>query len=367
MTDYDIIIIGARIAGSVLASRLGDLGQRVLLLDRSTFPSDTLSTHFFRAPAMRAFDTLGVLGEVEASAPRLTVDYNVIDDIVFPEPLEEPEDYPYYLCVQRIILDDILVRRARRTAGVEMREGAAATGLLWEDGQCIGVQWKEQDQRREARARAVVGADGVYSTVARKVEPPVEDERPVERTMYYGYYHGIPPKEGPAAEFHFRGNQLAYCIPTSNDLTLLAASLPIEAFDRFRSDPEGSLMAVLESMTELAPRLGGAQRQGPIRGTGNIPCFRRVPYGPGWALVGDAGMTMDPWSGQGIDQAATHAGLLAKQLAAFLDGESDWQSAMQTYHQARDDSSLKVYRRTADFAPNLQPMTRKALEKRDLA
>lgn len=370
MTDYDVIIVGARIAGSVLASNLGDRGHRVLLLERDAFPSDTLSTHFFRAPAIRAFDAIGVLDEVEANAPRLTVDYNVVDGTVFPEPLDEPEDYPYYLCVRRITLDHILVRRAQETESVEMREGAVATDLLWEDGRCVGVKWREKQngrqRRMEARARAVIGADGVRSTVARKVEPEVEDERPVERTMYYAYYRNIPAKEGPAAEFHFLGNHLVYCIPTDDDLTLLAASVPIEAFDKFRSDPEGELVAVLESMTALAPRLTEMEREGPVRGTGSIPCFRRVPYGPGWALVGDAGMTLDPWSGQGIDQASTHATMLADQLDAFLTEESDWRSTMKAYHQARNEFSQKVYRRTANFAPDLRPMTQKALERRGL-
>ncbi|MDX1615536.1 MAG: NAD(P)/FAD-dependent oxidoreductase [Candidatus Promineifilaceae bacterium] len=369
MSDYDVIIVGARIAGSVLASHLGDRGHRVLLLDRDNFPSDTLSTHFFRAPAIRTFDAIGVLDEVEADAPRLTVDYNVIDDTVFPEPVDEPEDYPYYLCVRRITLDHILVCRAQGTASVEMREGAVATGLLWEDGCCVGVKWrdKESGDRLEARARAVIGADGVRSTLARKVDPEVEDERPIERAMYYGYYRNVPAKDGPAAEFHYLGNQLVYCIPTNDDLTLLAASVPIEEFDQFRSDPEGELVAVLKSMTALAPRLAEMELEGPVRGTGAIPCFRRVPYGRGWALVGDAGMTLDPWSGQGIDQASTHATMLADQLDAFLTEESDWDSTMKAYHQARNEFSRKVYRQTANFAPDLRPMTRKALERRGLA
>jgi len=342
MSDYDVIIIGARIAGSV---------------------------HFFRAPAIRTFDAIGVLDEVEADAPRLTVDYNVIDDTVFPEPVDEPEDYPYYLCVRRVALDHILVRRAQEAESVEMREGAVATGLLWENGRCVGVKWRETEDssRLEARARVVIGADGVRSTVARKVDPEVEDKRPVERAMYYGYYRHIPAKDGPAAEFHYLGNQLVYCIPTNDDLTLLAASVPIEAFDQFRSDPEGELVAVLESMSALAPRLGEMEQEGPVRGTGAIPCFRRVPYGSGWALVGDAGMTLDPWSGQGIDQASTHATLLADQLDAFLTEESDWESAMEAYHQERNEFSRKIYRRTANFAPDLRPMTQKALERRGLA
>lgn len=364
--NYDVIIVGARVAGSTLASLLGDDGHRVLLLDRASFPSDTLSTHFFRAPALRAFEAIGVREQVEATAPRLTVNFNVIDDIVFPEPVDRPEDYPYYLCVRRITLDEILVRRAQKTAGVELREKAVVNDLLWEDGRCVGVKWRESNQRYEARARAVVGADGVRSFMARQVEPEVEESEPVRRAMYYAYFRGVPAEEGPAAEFHYLGNELVYCFPTDDGLTLLAASVPIDEFAEFKSDPEGNLMRVLESMSALEPRLEGAEREGPVLGTGSIPGYLRVPYGPGWALVGDAGMVMDPWSGQGIDQGSTGAVILAEKLSSFLREDVDWDSAMAAYHEERNEFSRKTYRRTSTFASDLRPMTRKALERRDL-
>lgn len=361
-----MIIIGARVAGSTLACLLGRDGQRVLLLDRATFPSDTLSTHFFRAPALRAFEKIDVLDEVQASAPRLTVNFNVVDGIVFPEPVDRPDDYPFYMCVRRITLDGGLVRRARRTSGVHLREGAVAAGLLWDGDRCVGVSWREGGQVHEARGRAVVGADGVRSFVARQVKPDAEHEEPVRRTMYYAYYRGVEPEEGPAAEFHYLGNRLVYCFPTDDDLTLLAASLPIEAFERFKRDPEGNLSEVLRSMTALAPRLDGAEREGPVRGTGSIPGYLRVPYGAGWALVGDAGMVMDPWSGQGIDQATTHAVILARQLGRFLAGDSDWEGAMAAYHEERNEFSRETYRRTCTFGADLRPMTRAALARRGL-
>ena len=119
-------------------------------------------------------------------------------------------------------------------------------------------------------------------------------------------------------------------------------------------------------MTEVAPRLPQSSREGPVQGTGSIPGYLRVPYGPGWALVGDAGMVMDPWSGQGIDQAATHAVLLAGQLGRFLSREIDWETAMNAYHQARNEFSDKTYQRTCTFGRDLRPMTRKALVRRGL-
>ncbi len=364
--DCDVIIVGARVAGAILATLLGEAGHRVLLLDRSTFPSDTLSTHFFRAPALAAFDHIGTYDEVQAAAPHLTVNYNVVDGIVFPEPVDRLADHPFYLCVRRSTLDDILVRRARRAKSAELREGARVSGLLRDGNRAVGLVWKDSDGHSEATARVVVGADGVRSTVAREVEPVAEHEAPVTRAMYYAYYRGLEPNEGPAAEFHYRENHLAYCFPCDNGLTLLASSVPIAEFAEYKRDPETKFLRELSAMTALAPRLARAEREGPIRGTGSIPGYLRVPYGDGWALVGDAGMVMDPWSGQGIDQASTHAVSLARHLIDYLTGQSDWDTAMQGYHRDRNEFSLKTYRRTCTFGPDLRPMTRAALVRRGL-
>jgi len=364
---YDVIVVGARVAGAIVAILVGEQGRRVLLLDRATFPSDTLSTHFFRAPALRAFHRVGVGAEVEASAPRLTVNHNVVDGIVFPEPVDRPDDFPFYLCVRRIVLDDILARRARRTPGVEFREGARVERFLYDDGRMTGVEWSESGERRRAWAAVIVGADGVHSTMARHVSPPAEHEEPVSRAMYYAYYRGVEPRPGPSAEFHYRGNRLVYCFPTDSGLTLLAASVPIEDFAAFRRAPEASLEQELRAMADLAPRLESARREGPVRGTGSIPGYLRVPYGEGWVLVGDAGMVMDPWSGQGIDQATTHAVALADELSRYLSGAADWKSSMEAYHTARNEFSRETYLRTCRFGRDLRPMTRVALERRGLA
>ncbi|MCH8342280.1 MAG: FAD-dependent monooxygenase [Chloroflexi bacterium] len=365
-SEYDVIVVGGRIAGSILACLLGDRGHRVLVLDRATFPSDTLSTHFFRAPALRAFDQIGVYNEVQSVAPHLTVNYNVIDGIAFPEPVDRPEDFPFYMCVRRITLDDILVRRVKSTPNVELREGAKAHSLLSDHGRISGVAWKVSGQEQQAHAKVVVGADGVRSFVAKQVGAKTEQNEPVHRAMYYAYFRGLEANEGPAAEFHYRENNLAYCMPCDDDLTMLAVSVPVDRFGEFKRDPERSLLNELDTMTALAPRLADGKREGPVRGSGSIPCYLRIPYGEGWTLVGDASMALDPWSGQGIDQASTHAVFLAQRIADYLEGQSDWEAAMQAYHQERNEFSKKVYRRTSKFSADLRPMTRAALAKRGL-
>lgn len=364
---YDVIIIGARVAGSTLAASLGEKGYRVLIIDRSTFPSDTLSTHFFRAPALRSFAKIGVLDEVLQTAPHLKVNYNVIDDIEFPEPVDRPDDFPFYMCVRRIVLDDILNRRIKKIPAVDIKEGTKVKGLLTENDTVNGVVWESSGNTGKATAKAVIGADGINSFMAKEVKPEMEHHVPVNRAMYFGYYKGIEPKEGPAAEFHYRGNTLAYCFPCDNDLTIIAVTVPISEFSSFKKNPEGEFHNVLSRMPLLAPRIEGAAREGQIKGSGSIPGYLRIPYGRGWALAGDAAMAMDPWSGQGIDQATTHALLLADQLDNYLSGKKDWNSAMQAYHSERNGFSLKTYHRTCTFSVDLRPMTREALKRRGLA
>jgi len=366
--DYDVIIVGARVAGSALATLLGERGHRVLVLEKAHFPSDTLSTHFFRSPALRVFERLGVLDEVRSAAPPLRTVWNYMDGHVISEPVNAPEEHlRYFLCERRVTLDWILFRRLARESTVDVRQGANVKELIWRDGQVTGVRWREADGTKEAEARVVVGADGVYSTLARSLKPVYENQFPVQRCMYYTYFQGIEPLgETPFAEHHFVSNTLTYVFPTDGNLTLVAVSAPISEFASFKKEPLKRMRTHLDSLPLLAARLHRAEVAAEVKGAGNIPCYQRVPYGPGWALVGDAQQVMDPWSGMGIDHATTHASLLADSLHRFLCDDVPWEEAMTGYHSQIRKWSEKTYRRTSTYAADLRPMTRLALQKRGL-
>jgi flavin-dependent dehydrogenase len=354
--DFDVIIIGARVAGSVLATLLGQQGHRILILEKASFPSDALSTHFFRAPTFKVFERMHIFNQVLQTAPKLVNSFNDFDGRVSSGPVEDSGNYNHYLCVRRITLDDILIKRVQRESTVELHEGAALGELIWDEEQVVGVCWQESGHRFEAKARVVIGADGFYSQVAKQVKPLVEQSEPVNRAMYYAYYHGLQSQEGPAAEFHLRGNHLVYVFPTDGDLTLVAETMPIAEFGEFRKNPEERLTAQLKVLPELAPRLRGAERFGPVRGAGNIPGYMRVPYGRGWVLVGDSETIQDPWSGRGIDHATTHAALLADSLHAWLTDEMGWEQAMKQYHAARNEFSLETFQQTCMYSRDLSLM-----------
>lgn len=212
----------------------------------------------------------------------------------------------------------------------------------------------------------MVGADGLYSMLAKALEPAFETHFPVRRCMYYTYFHGVESFEEPSAEHHFVGNTLTYVFPTDADLTLVALSLPISEFSSFRKEPLNRLRAHLDSLPLLAPRIRRAEPADGVKGAGNIPGYQRMPYGPGWALVGDAHQIMDPWSGMGIDHATTHATFLADALDSWLREDTAWETAMHGYHEQARKWSEKSYRRTCMYAADLRPMTRAALLRRGL-
>jgi len=365
--EYDVIVIGARVAGSITATLLGEYGHKVLLLDRAHFPSDTLSTHFFRSPALKSFERMGVLDEVQSSAPHMVEMLNDIEGHVWTEPVVDNDGFNYFLCVRRITLDAILSQRVQKETNVNFLQGARFTDVIRENGSVTGAIWADDAGEHRTTARVVVGADGFYSQLAKLVEPEMEEFEPVRRAMYFSYFQNLPSLGRPTAEFYFRDDHLVYVFATDDNLTLIAGSVPISEFDQYRKNPEGEMMSLLATLPSLASRLNSAEMASPIKGAGNIPCYRRFPYGNGWALVGDSGLIFDPWSGKGIDHASQHAVILADLLHEYFENKKTWDESMSSYHYQRNRLSKKSFERTRTVARDIRVMSQAALKSRGLA
>src|SRR5260221_12613761 len=89
---YDVIVVGARCAGSPAAMLLARKGYRVLLVDKATFPSDTISTHFIRTPGVARLKRWGVLDNIIAChcqpIAKFTIDLGPFAFVGTPPPVE---------------------------------------------------------------------------------------------------------------------------------------------------------------------------------------------------------------------------------------------------------------------------------------
>ncbi|WP_033339263.1 NAD(P)/FAD-dependent oxidoreductase [Catenuloplanes japonicus] len=340
---YDAIVVGARTAGSPTAMLLARQGHSVLLLDKATFPSDTLSTHLMHIPAMVALKRWGLYDAVVATgAPphaTFTMDFGPFA-ITGPPPPVDGVTSPY--CVRRTRLDEILVDAAR-DAGAEVRTGAIADEILIEDGTVTGVRTRDGAVEH---ARIVIGADGLHSTVATAVGAKVYADTPALTAGYYAYYTGVS-REG--AEIYNLGDRTVVIFPT-NDAACVFVACPIKDFHDFRADVEGNYLAAIARVPDVAARVAAGERTERIRGTADLPNFLREAHGDGWALVGDAGYHKDPCMAAGIMDAFLSAEWLAEAVHAGLTGERPMADALAEYQATRDARFLPYLRMTVGLA-----------------
>lgn len=354
---YDVIVVGARVAGSVLAAQLGDRGVSVLLLDRARFPSTTPSTHFFRgAGLVGVLDRLGILERIlELGCPPLTRQFDYEDGTAaaVEGPPQDPGGVGYCLSVRREPLDRILVGRAAAAETVDFAAATAVTDVVWAADRVTGVRLASG---RAVEAEVVVGADGRNSLVASRVGAETEHEDPPRRALYYRYVTGLPGPGGgepDAAEFSLLGDEIAYLFPSDAGLTCVAVSVNLKTFEWMRVDLAARYTERIAQHRGFAPRVDAGQVAGGLAGRGPGRSYVRVPWGAGWALVGDAGLHQDPWSGLGMDMAGVHATFLADAIADRLHGAEE-ATAFGRYHERRNAHGLGAYRETTRYAADLR-------------
>jgi flavin-dependent dehydrogenase len=349
--QFDVIVVGARCAGSPAAMLLAHRGYRVLVVDRATFPSDTVSTHILHPLAVRALSQWGLLERLKATGcpPMHTYTFDFGPFTIKGEPgtLDSPVAY----CPRRTVLDKLLVDAAAE-AGAEVREGFTVDELLIADGRAVGIRGRSKDGASIVeRGRVIIGADGRRSLVAEAVRPLQYDEKPPLLAGYYSYWSGLPD-DGSLAQFirDYRGFGVA---PTHDGLTMIIVGWPYAEFAENKKDIEGNYLKTIDLVPAFAERLRGARREAPLAGAA-VPNYFRKPYGPGWALVGDAGYNKDFITAQGILDAFRDAGLCASALDDYFGGRRSFDDAMAGYQRTRDERVKPMYEFTCQLA-TLEP------------
>lgn len=347
---YDAIIAGARCAGAPTAMLLAARGYRVLLVDRATFPSDTLSTLMIHAPGVAALARWGLLDQVVASGcppiERYSFDFGPVTIAGRPQPSGGGATG---YAPRRHILDKILVDAAA-AAGAEVREGFHIDEVLEEGGAVVGIRGHDGSCTAVERARVVVGADGRNSRIAQAVGAPAYRAKPRLQWAYYTFFRDLPTEGLETVIRPYRGWG---AIPTNDGLTVVVVGWPHAEAEAYKADVEANFLKTLELAPAFADRVRQAERVERFTGGGVVNVLR-TPYGPGWALVGDAGYCRDPITAQGITDAFLDAEGCARALDLSLSGAVAFDQAMAAHQRARDARVLPMYEFTAQIA-TLEP------------
>lgn len=356
-SKYDVIVVGARCAGSPTAMLLARRGYTVLLLDKRRFPSDTLSSHLMQQQGVALIKQWGLLERLAGlGAPPIRSTSLNFGPFVIRGHAQPKDEVGEAYATRRTLLDEMLVDAAAES-GAEVREGFTVEGLTFEDGGVAGVRGRQNNQEMTESAAIVVGADGQRSMVAREVGAPTYEAVPPQAATYYSYWTDVPTD---GLEIYVRPDRSWGMFPTNEGLTCIALSWPLSEFEANRHDVEGNFLRTLDLAPGVAERVRAGTRVERFRGTADVPNFFRKPYGDGWALVGDAGYHKDPCTAQGIGDGFRDAQLLVDAIDAGLSGREPIDEALARYERARNEHVRPIYDFTCELAALQPPPPEKA-------
>ncbi len=338
--SYDVVVVGARCAGSPCAMLLARKGYRVLLLERDCLPREhPMSTHGVHARGLGYLEQWGLLKQVEeigaepATAIRLDTGGFAVE-APLPPVDGTPGGLSKTLGPRRLVFDHVLLRGAE-TAGAEIRDGCTVEHLLVEDGVVTGVRVRSDTGTTfSVAARFVIGADGPASRVATDAGAAKYNRVPVCQGTVWSYWSDvdlanklwIAPRDG----------ENVYAFPTSGGLSLIGVNWAIDRFKEIGSDAGQQFEQVVAN---ALPGLYASMRDGRREEKwwrGATENFFRVPWGPGWALAGDAGHKFDPCTAQGITHTFRDAAHLSEAVDAGLSGRSELAESLRAFHDDRD-------------------------------
>ena len=346
---YDVAIVGARCAGSALALMLAREGLKVIIVERSTFPQDTMSGHFLQPAGVSCLRRLGLFEGLEAlQAPAqdtMTVDFGPVILSGRPAPASDGISASY---APRRYLFDPMLANAAVAAGATLCEGVSFVEPVTEGGRVAGMRVQTASGRTESiTARLLVGADGKRSRVAHSVGAQRYNTRPAASCMYYGYWSGF---DTATTRLFVRDGLFGVAVPTNDGLTFVGFSWPQADCARVRSDIGKAFHQAAATLPWIADRLASARQVGRFIGTGDLDAFFRTASGPGWALVGDAGYHKDPITAQGMTDALLHAEMLAAAVVQGLSEDQSIDTALTDYARRRDEKARPMYGLTADLS-----------------
>ncbi len=350
---HDVIVIGARCAGATTAMLLARKGYRVLLMDRATFPSDIPQGHFIHQQGPMRLQRWGLLDRIKASGcpdvDSCTVD---LGDYALPGAALSIDGVAIGYGPRRNVLDQILIDAAV-SAGAELREACSVEAYLLEGDRIVGVRGRDRAGNAfTERATITVGADGRNSRLAQTVKAPMYEDAPTLLCYSFSYWSGVAARD---LRVYARPDRALFGFPTNDGLYAVFAGVPIAEVGLMKANVDGHFRSSVASVPALADLLREGRREERFYGAADLPNFFRKPFGPGWALVGDAGHHKDPYMALGVNDALRDADFLSEALDEAFSGRTAFETALAGYERRRNETAMPLYRENLRSA-RLQPV-----------
>ena len=366
----DVIVVGGGPAGTATAIFLRQRGHDVLLLDAARFPRDKVCGESVSPEGWRLLNLLGAARRVQALLP------HPVRGMILTSPDGTSFRGEYRsaaapgFALRRELLDSALIDAAR-DAGVEIREGTRATGLLSGPKDAVAGVWCENGRGPEAvAARLVIAADGRRSIVARRLGL-LREHPSMRRFAVRGHWEGMDGLE-ERGEMHVGGGGYCGVAPLSPTQANVAFVVDHRAMKDAAGDlPSFYCSALRQRWPRVAARLQHACLLAPPKAIGPLALQARRASAAGALLVGDAAGFYDPFTGEGVTLAFRGAEI-ASEVAdrALRSGRLDDLSAYDRIREAatRDKFLLnRLLQRVVAWPQLSNAVARRLARRPDLA
>jgi 2-polyprenyl-6-methoxyphenol hydroxylase-like FAD-dependent oxidoreductase len=355
MYDTDVLVVGAGPSGLTLAASLVKRGVATTVVDRQAAGANTSRAAVVNARTLEVLDELDVsrrLVKEGVQAPRFTirdgrrtlipVDFSVL-----------PTDYPYSLMVPQATTERLLLDRLTELGGSVIRRKVLAS--VSQDARGVTATFEDGDV---IRARYVVGADGIHSTVREQAG--------------IGFEGGVYQESFTLADVHLRGE-----VPADEVILFWAkagltvvAPLPGGIFRivaPVADAPDEPSMAFIQQILDDRGLGAGRMVVTDVIWGSRFRIHHRVAdtyRAARLLLAGDAAHVHSPAGGQGMNLGIQDAVALADALASVLGGAAD--SVLDEYSAARRPIAQQVVEMT-DRLTRLATLPRAARPMRNAA
>lgn len=332
--EFDVIVVGAGVAGSTTALLLGRAGFRVLLLEKARFPRSKVCGEGLMPSAVKALDRLDLLCELQQADPQpfWGVGFYPQCGKALELDFREVSASTRGLVLPRLHLDSLLAARAGRQPGVTLVEGflVRKVRVLPDRVLVAGAQGR---RRFHYSARAAVGADGIHSRFHRDLS--ISRRLPRRGRFALRCYHSFLRGGQPLVEVHFSPAGEAYVAPHSRQGVLVALLL-FQSVDS-RAVPLADLYwNHLRRFPLLWERLGEPPAAHVPETTAPLSLKLSRSHHHRVLLAGDAAGAADPVTGQGMTVALKDAELAAGILTSGLRGERLSEPDLRIYTAERN-------------------------------
>lgn len=354
-SSYDAVIVGARCAGAATAMLLAQAGLDVLAIEQGARGADTLSTLALMRAGVLQLSRWGLLDALrKAGTPAIHVTTFHYGNTAIEIPIKPRDGVDALYAPRRTVLDPLLADAAQ-SAGAQIAYRVRLKEMRRDtDGRVTGLLLESGGRSRPIAATIVIGADGVASTVAKAVDAQPSRVGAHMSSVIYTRASGFPVD---GYHWHYAPGNSVGVIPTNDGETLVFTATTRERFLReLRFDLASGFRTIMHETAPSVETAVSSAARSAYRGFAGHPSFLRRGWGPGWALVGDAGYFKDPITAHGITDALRDAELLARAVVQGTD------AALAEYETVRDrlsDGLFVITDEIASFAwdfPRLQSL-----------